>query len=87
MVLIDKNELLEGLKELKQNLSASPIVVVEDVESLMKSLEVKEVDLEDAVEDAKDMAKRDIAWNVHVMISEGKSIAEIDHYVCGICDF
>lgn len=46
MKLIDKNKLLEGLKNLKQNLSASPIVVIEDVESLVENLEVKEVDLE-----------------------------------------
>ena len=46
MKLIDKNKLLEELKKLKQNLSASPIVVIEDVESLVESLEVKEVDLE-----------------------------------------
>ena len=45
MKLIDKNKLLEGLKNLKQNLSASPIVVIEDVESLVESLEVKEFDL------------------------------------------
>jgi hypothetical protein len=45
MKLIDRNKLLEGLKKLKQNLSASPIVVIEDVESLIESLEVKEVDL------------------------------------------
>ena len=45
MKLIDKNKLLEELKKLKQNLSASPIVVIEDVESLVESLEVKEVDL------------------------------------------
>lgn len=46
MELIDKNKLLEELKKLKQNLSASPIVVIEDVESLVESLEVKEVDLD-----------------------------------------
>ena len=46
MKLIDKSKLLEGLKKLKQNLSASPIVVIEDVESLVESLEVEEVDLE-----------------------------------------
>lgn len=46
MELIDKSKLLEGLKKLKQNLSASPIVVIEDVESLVESLEPKEVDLE-----------------------------------------
>ena len=47
--MIDKNKLLEGLKNLKQNLSASPIVVIEDVESLVESLEVKEVDLAEEV--------------------------------------
>ena len=46
MKLIDKNKLLEGLKNLKQNLSASPIVVIEDVESLIESLEVKELDID-----------------------------------------
>ena len=48
--LIDKKKLLEELKKLKQNLSASPIVVIEDVESLVESLEVKEVDLETDIE-------------------------------------
>lgn len=43
MELIDKNKLLEKLEKLKQNLSASPIVVIENVESLVESLEVKEV--------------------------------------------
>lgn len=45
--LIDKNKLLEELKKLKQNLSASPIVVIEDVESLVESIE--EVDLENSL--------------------------------------
>lgn len=51
MKLIDKNKLLEELKKLKQNLSASPIVVIEDVESLVESLEAKEVDLEKEIDD------------------------------------
>ena len=46
MKLIDKNKLLEELKNLKQNLSASPIVVIEDVESLVENLKVKEVDFD-----------------------------------------
>ena len=49
MELIDKSKLLEGLKKLKQNLSASPIVVIEDVESLVESLEMKEVGLENSM--------------------------------------
>lgn len=44
--LIDKEALLREIDKLKQNLSASPIVVIEDVISLVESLEVKEVDLE-----------------------------------------
>lgn len=51
MKLIDKNELLEKLKKLKQNLSASPIVVIEDVKSLVESLKTKEVDLEKEYEE------------------------------------
>ena len=50
MELIDKNKLLEKLKKLKQNLSASPIVVIDDVESLVESLKVKEVDLEEEID-------------------------------------
>lgn len=46
MGLIDKNKLLEELKKLRRNLSASPIVVIEDVESLVESLEVKNTDLD-----------------------------------------
>lgn len=64
MKLIDKNKLLEELKKLKQNLSASPIVVIEDVESLVESLDVKEVDLEEEIELVKgDYEQVDIAWN------------------------
>jgi hypothetical protein len=59
------------------------IDVLQHLLTICDNLEVKEIDLEDA----KDMARRDIAWNVHVMISEGKSVAEIDHYVCSVCDF
>ena len=50
MKLIDKNKLLEELKKLKKNLSASPIVVIEDVESLIESLETKEVNLEEEID-------------------------------------
>lgn len=43
---IDKDALLKGIDVLKKNLSASPIVVIEDVIALVESFEVKEVDLE-----------------------------------------
>ena len=54
MKLIDKNKLLEELKKLKQNLSASPIVVIEDVESLVENFEVKEVNLEKEIKNEID---------------------------------
>lgn len=46
MKLINKNKLLEVIKKLKQNLSVSPIVVIEDVESLIESFEAKDIDIE-----------------------------------------
>ena len=56
-------------------------------DGLLKALEligmVKNTDLDDKV----DNAKRDIAYEVHVMIVENKSISEIDNYVCEICEF
>lgn len=58
-----------------------------ELKHFLDSLEVKEVDFEDTMDETKDEAMRDIAWKVHVMISKGKSVSEIDHYVCGICDF
>lgn len=50
MELIDKNKLLEGLKKMKQGISAFPFVPIEDVEFLVESLEVKEVDLRGEVD-------------------------------------
>ena len=44
---------------------------------------IKSDDAYDAVYDAM----KDIAWKVHIMISEGKSKAEIDKYVTDLCDF
>ena len=61
MELIDKNKLLEELKKLKQNLSASPIVVIEDVESLVESLELKEVNIADMADDYYDGLMEEVA--------------------------
>ena len=48
---IDKEVLLREIDKLKQNLSASSIVVIEDVIALVESLEVKEVDLEKEIDE------------------------------------
>jgi len=65
MKLIDKSKLLDGLKKLKQNLSASPIVVIEDVESLIESLEVKEVDLEEEFDKCCENYTFDDEWDLY----------------------
>lgn len=71
MKLIDKNKLLEELKKLKQNLSASPIVVIEDVESLIESLETKEVNLEEEI---------DKIWNPRFNLGwDEKSLLSMNH--------
>ena len=73
MELIDKSKLLEELKKLKQNLSASPLVVIEDVESLVESLETKEVDLE---KEYKNFVEEDPVYNRLVNGIVGKAIAK-----------
>ena len=42
---------------------------------------------EDDAYEAVDMAKREIAWEVHKKICDGASISEIDKWVTDICDF
>lgn len=70
MELIDKSKLLEGLKKLRQNLSASPIVVIEDVESFVESLEIKEVDYNNTIiERACELLARMI-WEVTIEENE-----------------
>ena len=52
----------------------------------VKSVKLELISENDALE-AVDKAKREIAWNVHKMICSKASIDDIDHYVCGICDY
>ena len=58
MKLIDKDKLLDRLEELRQNLSMSPIVVIEDIKSLVESLEVKEVQEEPVSNDLEEAIKK-----------------------------
>lgn len=43
--------------------------------------------LEEDAYEAVDMAKRQIAREVHKLICKGNTISEIDKWVTGICDF
>lgn len=90
---IDKSavaaEIEKRIKEVSQIEKASYEIGLCDAYKIvlrfLDTLEVK--DMDEIVEDVKDTTMRDFAWKVHTMISEGKSVSEIDHYVCGVCDF
>lgn len=83
MELIDKSKLLEELKKLKQNLSASPLVVIEDVESLVESLEEKDVKKETMSDDLEEAIGQSFIYHE----SHGddfKSDKQIETaYICG----
>ncbi len=92
MQYIDKDKIEEVLRNLWKQDDGSNSEhricynkALQEVQCKLDALEVKEVD--EITEDVKDSTMRDFAWKVHAMISEGKSISEIDHYVCGVCDF
>lgn len=89
---IEKDKIEEVLRNLwKEDDGSNPEhricynKALQEVQCKLDAIEVKDVD--EIAEDIKDTTMRDFAWKVHVMISEGKSICEIDHYVCGVCDF
>lgn len=44
-------------------------------------------DEEGKMSEAHCAAMKDLAWEIHVMISHGKTKEEIDKYVTDICDF
>ena len=47
----------------------------------------KDKQFEDSKDEIKVDAKKELAWEIHKIIVDGATIAELDHYVCGICDF
>lgn len=47
----------------------------------------KDEQFEDRRTEIEMSAMKDLAWEIHKKISDGASIAELDNYVCGICDF
>lgn len=47
----------------------------------------KDKQFEDVKDEIKVDAKKELAWEIHVKIANGAKLAELDHYVCDICDF
>lgn len=47
----------------------------------------KDKQVEDIKDEIKVDAKKELAWEIHKKIANGATIAELDNYVCGICDF
>lgn len=47
----------------------------------------KDKQFEVARDEIKVDAKKELAWEIHKMIFNGATLAELDNYVCGICDF
>lgn len=47
----------------------------------------KDKQFEDTKDEIKVDAKKELAWEIHEKISNGATLAELDNYVCGICDF
>lgn len=42
---------------------------------------------EDEKDELETGAKKELAWEIHEKIANGVTLAELDNYVCGICDF
>lgn len=54
---------------------------------LLFMAEWKDEQFEDTKDEIKTDAKKALALEIHKKISEGATLAELDNYVCGICDF
>ncbi len=56
-------------------------------EDLMEMAEWKDKQFEGMKDEIKVDARREFAWEIHEKIANGATLAELDNYVCGICDF
>lgn len=53
----------------------------------MLMAEWKDAQFDETKDEIKVDAKKELAWEIHKMIFNGATLAEVDHYACGICDF
>lgn len=54
---------------------------------LLEMAEWKDQQFEDTKDEIKVDVKKELAWKIHEKIANGVTLVELDHYVCGICDF
>ena len=47
----------------------------------------KDKQFKDIKDEVKVDAIKELAWEIHEKIANGATLAELDNYVCGICDF
>ena len=47
----------------------------------------KDEQFEDTKDEIKVDVRKELSWEIHEKISNGATLAELDRYVCGICDF
>lgn len=56
-------------------------------ETIIKMATWKDEQFEDSKDEIKVDAKKELAWEIHKIIVDGATLAELDNYVCGIVDF
>lgn len=83
----DKEKAEELVIKLEGEIGTSPHSRQAIEEAILEMAEWKDKQFEDTRDEVKVDAKKELAWEIHVKISNGATLAELDHYVCGICDF
>lgn len=88
-----KNE--EKVREIISMFNTNQVYDVVDFNALHKSLyedlmgmaKWKDEQFEDVKDEIIIDARKELAWEIHEKIANGVTLAELDNYVCGICDF
>lgn len=85
--MTDKQKSSELTIKLEGEIGTSPHSRQAIEEAFIEMAEWKDEQFEDTKDEIKVDAKKELAWEIHKKISEGTTLAELDNYVCGICDF
>lgn len=78
---------LELTLKLEGEIGTSPHSRQAIEETIIKMATWKDMQFENIEDEIKIDAKKELAWEIHKIITNGVTLAELDHYVCGICDF
>lgn len=83
--LSNNDYLTEDDKELC--LSEDTKIRINSYWAALKMAEWKDKQFEDTKDEIKTDTKKELAWEIHKKIVNGATLAELDNYVCNICDF